>query len=254
VRLFRVICLLLLACMLVFSQTGLAVESAPSYNWTGFYAGFHFGYGFGEADTNFTPLPNAATFFNMAPTKLSYQPDGVTGGVQVGYNYQTGCFVVGIEADFSGSAMSGSETVSPIIQSDGTSFPGPGFLRAKENINWFGTLRPRLGYTVTPTLLIYGTGGLAYGNVSYSATSNFLTVGTVTYPVSFNRTQVGWTLGAGVEYALAKNWSVKAEYLYMDLGSQSATANPDPANPPFQVGYKWETTANIVDIGLNYKF
>jgi outer membrane immunogenic protein len=254
VRLFRVICLLLLACVLVFSQTGLAAQSASSYDWTGFYAGVHAGYGISDMDTTFTPLPSAVSFFNMAPTQLSREPGGIIGGAQAGYNYQTGSFVVGIEADFSGSRIGGTKTVSPIIQSDGSSFPDTGFLKAHQNINWFGTLRPRLGYTVLPSLLIYGTGGLAYGNVSSSATSDFLPVGTAAYPASSSSTRVGWTVGGGLEYALSKNWTVRTEYLYMDLGSSSTIADPTPANPPFQVGYKWETTANIVDIGLNYKF
>jgi outer membrane immunogenic protein len=165
-----------------------------------------------------------------------------------------GSFVIGIEADFSGSGISGSQTVSPIIQNDGTPFPGAGILTAHQHTNWFGTLRPRLGYTVTPSLLVYGTGGLAYGDVSYSANTDFRPNGAAFYPASFSKTKVGWTAGGGVEYAILKNWTVKAEYLYMDLGSESVIANPGISLRPFRVGYEWETTANIFNIGVNYKF
>ncbi len=109
---------------------------------------------------------------------------------------------------------------------------------------------------MTPTLLVYATGGLAYGDVSYSANTNF--VGGEEFPASFSTTKVGWTLGGGVEYAVSKCWTVKAEYLYMDLGSESAIANPTlpypPGYPAFQEGYTWKTTANIFQIGMNYKF
>ena len=253
-KLLRSKCLLSLVCVLIFGQTGRAADSASSFNWTGPYVGAHLGYGWGDADTSFSPLPTAARFSALAPTTLSPDPSGVVGGVQAGYNYQMGCFVVGIEADFSGSGMSGSQTVSPIIQNNGTRFPGAGFLTAHQETNWFGTLRPRLGYTVIPALLVYGTGGLAYGDVSYSANSDFRPNGAAFYPASFSKTKVGWTVGGGVEYAISKNWTLKAEYLYMDLGSESVSANPGITLPPFRVGYNWETTANIFNIGINYKF
>jgi len=253
-KLLRVVCLLSLACVLIFGQTGLAAESASSFNWTGPYIGVHMGYGWGNADTSFSPRPSAAQFANMAPTTLNPDPSGVVGGLQAGYNYQMGCFVVGLEADFSGSGMSGTQTVSPIIQNNGVPWPGAGFLRSHQETNWYGTVRPRLGYTVMPTLLLYGTGGLAYGDVTYSANSDFRPSGAAFYPASFSKTKVGWAAGGGVEYALMKNWTVKVEYLYMDLGSESVVANPGVPLPPFQVGYKWDTTANLINFGLNYKF
>ena len=184
---------------------------------------------------------------------LSPHPGGIVGGAQAGYNWQIGCFVVGIEADLSVSGMSGSQSSSPIFFASGPPFPG--VIPAQENINWFGTVRPRLGYTVRPNVLIYATGGLAYGDVSYSANTNFVYE---QFPASFSTTKVGWTLGGGVEYAVSKCWTVKAEYLYMDLGSESAIANPTepypPGYPAYQEGYTWKTKVNIFQIGMNYKF
>jgi outer membrane immunogenic protein len=254
-KLSRLTCLLSLACVLVFSQTAPAAESAPSFNWTGPYAGLHLGYGWSGADTYVDPLPPGIPG-DQAPSTLSPHPGGIVGGAQAGYNYQMGCFVVGIEADFSGSGMSGSQSVSPIFNTDGTT--SPGVLSAHESINWFGTLRPRLGYTVKPNVLVYATGGLAYGNASYSANTDFRPIYNEAYPASLSATKVGWTLGGGVEYALCKNWTIKAEYLYMDLGNESAIAGPVYPFPPgttqYTEGYTWKTTANIFQIGMNYKF
>jgi outer membrane immunogenic protein len=253
-KLFRILFLLSIGCVLISATTALAADSAPAFNWTGPYVGVHLGYGWGNADTRFTPLPTTAGFYNLAPTTLSPGPSGVTGGLQAGYNYQVGGFVFGIDADFSGTGMSGTKTVSPIIQSDGTPFPGSGFLRAHQDVNWYGTVRPRVGYAVIPTLLVYATGGLAYGDVSYSANTDFRPVGTTAYPASFSKTKAGWTVGGGIEYAVCTHWTVRAEYLYMDLGSESVHVSPSTVPLPYQVGYKWETTANVFNLGVNYKF
>ena len=226
----------------------------PSYNWSGFYIGGNVGYGWGDADTSFNPLPSAAAFVNLAPTTLGPDPQGVIGGVQAGYNWQAGKFVVGLEADIQASDIHGSALVTPIIQNNGVPFAGAGFLSASQRIDWFGTVRARAGFTPVDRLLLYVTGGLAYGNVSYAAQTDFRPVGTAAYPAAFSRTKVGWTAGAGAEWAFASNWTAKVEYLYMDLGNESAIANPIIVLPPFQVGYSWRTTEQIARVGLNYKF
>ncbi|MGY2902641.1 outer membrane protein [Bradyrhizobium sp. URHC0002] len=226
----------------------------PSYNWSGFYIGGNVGYGWGDADTSFNPLPSAAAFVNLAPTTLAPDPQGVVGGVQAGYNWQAGKFVFGLEADIQASDIHGNALVTPIIQNSGAPFPGAGFLAASQRIDWFGTVRARAGFTPVDRLLLYVTGGLAYGNVSYNAQTDFRPGGTIQYPASFSRTKTGWTAGAGAEWAFAQNWTAKVEYLYIDLGNESTIANPVPANPPFQVGYNWRTTEQIARVGLNYKF
>lgn len=225
-----------------------------SFRWTGLYFGVHIGHGSGNADTTITPLPTAAIFINLAPTTLQPDPGGVLGGGQVGFNWQRGKFVFGAEADLTGSGMDGTDDVSPIIQNNGTPFPGAGFLIAHQDTSWVGTLRPRLGVTLVPRLLVYGTAGLAYGHVAFSADSDFRPVGTEHYPAAFDKTKKGWTAGAGAEIAILKRWTVKGEYLYYDLGSETFTANPVPPLPPFQVRYNWETTAQTIKFGLNFKF
>lgn len=143
--------------------------------------------------------------------------------------------------------MDGSERVPRIIDTAGFQFGD-----AHERINWFGTFRGRIGFTPFCRLMIYGTGGLAYGDVDYSATLMFTP--TFGYPASVEETRVGWTAGGGLEYAITHHWSVKVEYLYYDLGDKSATGFPTTPDPPYHVHYNWETQANTVRGGLNFKF
>jgi outer membrane immunogenic protein len=247
------------------STTGSARPNSPapapttSYNWTGGYVGGHAGWGRGRANTSFTPLPNATLFIDMTPTTLRPKPSGFNGGAQGGYSWQTGRFVIGGEADISWSRMSGTATVTPIIKNNGTPFPGAGFLTAHQDTKWFGTVRGRIGFTPTPRVLLYGTVGLVFGHVNYSANSDFRP-GVPTpilffqYPASLSKTKAGWTVGGGVEVGINKHWSWKAEYLYYGLGKESLTANPVPVNPPFQVAYTWETKAHTVNTGINFRF
>jgi outer membrane immunogenic protein len=235
-----------------------APPPATSYDWTGGYIGGHLGWGKGRADTSITPLPTATSFIDLRPTTLRPEPSGFNAGLQGGYNWQTGHFVVGAEADLSSSRMSGTARVTPIIMNNGSAFPGAGFLIARQDTDWFGTLRPRAGMAFG-RVLVYGTGGLAFGRVDYSANVDFRP-GTPTpilffrYPASFTKTKTGWTAGGGVEVAINRHWSWKAEYLYYDLRKESSTANPVPANPPFQVAYTWETKAHTFNAGINFRF
>ena len=102
--------------------------------------------------------------------------------------------------------------------------------------------------------------GINYGDVDYSANTDFGSGrhNGITYPVSFSQTNVGWTAGAGIEYAVGHHWTVKAEYLYYDLGDESRTGKQTvagvPQGPPFFVHYNFDTSGNIVRGGLNFKF
>lgn len=227
--------------------------ASPSYTWKGGYVGVHVGWGRGRANTTFNPLPTASQFIDMAPTTLRPDPSGFSGGAQGGYNWQTGHFVVGGEADFSWSRMSGTATVTPIIKNNGAPFPGTGFLATHQDTKWFGTARARAG-AAFGRVFLYGTGGLAYGRVNSSANSDFRPGGTIQYPGSLSKTKTGWTVGGGGEVGISQHWSWKAEYLYYDLRRESVPANPVPTHPPFQVAYTWETKAHTFNTGLNFRF
>jgi outer membrane immunogenic protein len=187
---------------------------------------------------------------------LGARSTGVTGGAQLGYNWQIGSLVTGLEADIQGSSIKGSARGTSILVSTGAPDPGGGIL-SEPKLSWFGTVRGRLGLTVTPDLLLYGTGGLAYGHVDASANSQFFDTGILQseFPASVSKTKVGWTAGAGAEWMLARNWSAKLEYLYVDLGSESAIGDAVPViDPQFKAGYTWRFRENIARVGVNYHF
>lgn len=234
-------------------QVAPAPPPECDYTWTGFYVGAHVGYGWGNADTAFNPLPNAVSFTDLAVQSLRPEPDGVIAGGQLGYNYQFWhCLVLGAEADFSWNDMSDTVRRSPFDNHAGAPFNGT--LTAHQDYDWFGTGRLKLGFSPFCRVLLYGTGGLAYGDVHYRANSDFTPQGTIQYPTSFSETKVGWTAGAGAEYAITHRWSIKVEYLYFDLGDENRVANPVPVHPPFQVRYDFRTQGQTVNAGLNFHF
>jgi outer membrane immunogenic protein len=234
----------------------MSAPPASSFSWTGFYVGGHVGFGgWGNSGTSFTPLPSAAQFFNLAPQTLKPRPSGPLVGGQGGFNWQASKhFVLGAEGDIAWSDIDGTVTISPITQNNGTPFPGTGFVRARRNITWLGTVRARLGFAPIPRLLIYGTGGLAYGHVIFLGDTNFRPVGTTDYLSFFDKNKAGSVAGAGVEFATSRRWSVKAEYLHVDLGSESTVVNAVPSLPPFQVAYGFETSTHILSAGVNFRF
>lgn len=238
-------------------KTTVAPVAECDFTWTGFYVGINGGGGWGNGDTTFRPLPDQARFPELNSTKLKSDLDGGFGGGQIGFNWQTGKFVFGVEADFQGGDVGGDRTIRPIPADLALTTPnGPGtFLRTEQDLNWFGTARGRIGFAPICKLLIYGTGGLAYGNADYKAETNFAADGGPIFRTSHDDTNVGWTVGGGLEYAINKHWTVKAEYLYIDLNNESRTVNPNSPNfAPLQVRNSWDTEMHTVRAGLNFKF
>jgi outer membrane immunogenic protein len=226
----------------------LAAPVGAAYNWTGWYAGGNIGYSWGQGDADYSEP--AFGGFGL-PTSWSGSPniDGVIGGVQIGYNWQVNnTWVFGLEADFQGSAEKGS--FSNFADSEGL------VTQAQDTkILWFGTLRGRAGVLLDPTLLLYGTGGLAYGRISVSGTFTDTGCGTPACSWSYGNstTKVGWTLGAGIEGAVpnTRDWTWKLEYLYIDFGSVSGTG----FDTDFGGTYSWSTTVtdNILRVGVSYR-
>ena len=167
-----------------------------AYSWAGPYLGANLGYEWGSVNNN--------------PAK----PSGFVGGVQAGYNFQTGPWVFGVEGDI--QAAGADDTFAP------WKFSNP----------WFGTLRGRAGYAFS-NVLFYGTAGLAFGELRAQ-----------TFGWTESHTSAGWTIGAGAEVMFAPNWSAKLEYLYIDL-STSQFAITGVSN-----GY----SASVVRAGVNYHF
>lgn len=195
-------------------------------SWAGFYAGINGGY---DWTGNGNTLSYGGDTFSRA------QPQGGFGGGQIGYNFQSGAIVYGLETDFQGGDISDRVT--------GTSANGNDFT-SKERVDWFGTVRGRVGYSFGRTL-VYGTGGFAYGDVRERAADGGALLAS-------NGTQTGWVAGGGVEYKITPAWSLKGEYQYIDLsggnltGFDAAGASATASSP--------DTTMQTVRLGVNYRF
>ena len=235
--------------------------------WAGFYVGANVGYAWGESDVA-TGVGARGTYFHNAFEVAdvnrigsgTINPKGFTGGIQIGYNWQTGNFVYGIEADFNAFSLKASRTASTPYT---TSPIATATVQQEVSTTWLATIRPRIGYAFDNTL-IYATGGLAMTTLKHSATfsDNFtssiggLAINDAFTTGSVSKMTYGWTLGAGVEYAFSRSWSVKAEYLYASLGSVSFDAPLQrPANNLSTViTSSADLTAHIFRAGVNYRF
>lgn len=211
-----------------------APPPAPAVDpWAGWYLGVNIGGSWGRAADTTTygapPVLFAATSSHL---------DGVIGGGQVGYNWQFApAWVAGVEADFDGADIEGKATTTA------NTFTGS----VGSKLDWFGTVRGRVGYLVTPTALLYATGGWAYGHTTSSANATALGLSAL---ASTGTDQNGWTVGGGLEYALNPWLSVKTEYLYLDLGTNTV-ASGALAAVPFSLSEK--TTVHTVKLGINLK-
>jgi outer membrane immunogenic protein len=216
----------------------------PQSNWTGWYIGGNVGGGWGSGNTDF-----GIAAMGGAPASLANSPSGVIGGGQFGYNAQFGATVLGFEADIQGSSIKGNGGPTPILDGAGAIFGASSVLTSSESLSWFGTVRGRLGVTATPSLLLFATGGLAFGQIDSNA-NKFFSAGNQA-PASFSDTRIGWTAGAGAEWMFTRNWSAKLEYLYMDLGSGSTSTISTLGLP---ATYTSNLKENIVRVGVNYHF
>ena len=247
---------------------------AVVYDWTGYYIGTNLGYswGRGSTDGNVTGTQNVttargATVLTSVNTVLATLPltgradvNGFIGGAQLGYNWQREKWLFGLEGDIQFSNERGSGDVCTVAGCP----PGSTVFTRDYKLDWFGTARGRVGFLPAERILLYATGGLAYGNFSGSSWTLPLDIGT------WSQVRAGWTVGAGAEAALGNNWSVKFEYLYMDLGhvggsSANTTSITSAANTPSpgvttttttNLAYVFNTrfTDSIVRVGLNYRF
>jgi outer membrane immunogenic protein len=261
----------------------------PPPMWTGFYVGLNAGATWANSNGQYQGVGPAAVdpgwaaglnqndhlfAFSTAASAAGSNSGsrvGFIGGGQIGYNWQFyNSFVAGMEADIQGIANSGNRGGGIIravpVPSDGSVWSG--ITAARGNIQYIGTVRGRLGWLFMPTLLVYGTGGLAYGGVTLNTSTLVFDNNTVPPPpigggiggVNFSNTQVGWTAGGGLEWMFFPNWSAKVEYLYYDLGTVTqnfAIASVDQLNGAAAVfggQARARVNGNIVRAGVNYHF
>jgi outer membrane immunogenic protein len=252
---------------------------ADAPRWTGFYIGGNIGGGWGSRDADYAGNdPLAQNFLlpiNQGIPPASFKTSGALGGIQLGYNRQfSGKWLVGVETDFNWSGLKGSGSSSAVFI--GNVFgPSTQTGALDEHVKWFGTVRVRLGYLPTNNLLTYITGGFAYGKVErsgsyttdevgnfYSGTLGGVSINCIGPGVCFagssSEIAAGWALGGGFEYALSKNLSLKADYLYVNLDASALTesaTNLAPGQTPstFSVNFN-RASFNVARLGLNYHF
>lgn len=221
----------------------------PIYaGWAGFYAGVFAGYGFGSSTVDVTGDALTTAFYDILgiPRSLSTSPKGWLAGLTLGYNFQSGNFVYGVETDLAFASIGGHGQGS---SSDPAGPLGIVNVQTDTKIDTLGTLRARVGYAFGSTFLFYGTGGLAYGHdkVAYGIQDG---IGGPLFRTEASKWNFGWTAGLGVEWAMMSRWTIKAEYLYYDIGKNDQTFNPFGLTANLSAPMK----GNLVKLGLNYRF
>ncbi len=217
---------------------------APVFSWTGFFGGLNVGGSWGRARSEF----GISSVTSIAASD-SVSPDGVIGGGQLGYNWQLDPnWLIGAEADIQASGEKASATRFDTVDVEGVTSS------YEAKIDWFGTVRGRLGYVFDRRILLYATGGLAYGRVSISGTSTDSIIGGGTLAsTAFSNADMntGWTAGGGIEGAAwDPRWTWKVEYLYLDLGTLDATVLSGLTMTHTTTKF----TDNVVRAGLNFHF
>jgi outer membrane immunogenic protein len=274
-----------------------APPPAPVLTWSGFYAGSQFGVGWGDEAVNYSPgdpvfapiVTGTGGLAGEQPIASGYRipQSGPVGGLEAGYNWQGGPnWVLGFETDFSISRMSGHASGTSFLQAP----PAMAFTQtttAEQKTEWYGTVRGRAGWLATPNLLLFGTGGFAYGKVSDSANYtfdnggfiffafppppgfSFLCRGGVTcFAGSSSGIRTGWTAGGGLEWLLDQHWSAKIEYQFVDFGSETVVVTAFATCPTTLAACKvaavgtapsffnatFHDRFNVIRVGLNYRF
>ncbi len=260
-------------------MTAPPLPATATYDWSGCYAGLNAGAIVSDERYSLATaggfLQNNNLFSNPANSSqvghsFASHATGFTGGGQIGCNKQIGILVLGVEADFDHTGQLGSTAsfgpAGPII---GANDPARNHVssqidRVGQDGDWYSTIRGRVGLSATPTLLLYATGGLAVARISSAANVTFgadrFFLSNNAFAGSYSETRTGWTIGAGTEWAFLPNWSLRAEYLYLDFGSFSyalACTVPSCSNAP-TIPYAWsahvQSADHIFRVGLNYAF
>jgi len=241
-----------------------AIESA--WTWSGVYMGANVGFAAGTFNTD-TLYGDSSTGTPLLATGSSIRHDGWLGGGQAGYNRQSGMWLAGVEADVQfarqrtiGASLCPGAVCNPAI----TGIDAPQTLTHEHNLDWFGTVRGRVGAVLARDAVAYVTGGVAYGMIEhrgsiYGSANGLDANGNPAVVFAgtdyFDRMmKVGWTAGAGIEAHIAGPWSARIEYLHVDLGAQSTTEGNRQNSTPTAVTLNSRITENLVRLGINYRF
>jgi outer membrane immunogenic protein len=235
---------------------------APQFNWTGWYVGLNAGGAWGRSDPGTTTVVGPGGYFvPSSPPAIAaagaqgINSSGFTGGGQAGYNWQSGRVVFGLEADVGYLGLNGSASTFALYP---CCAPFGFTVNSSVRTDWTLTFRPRAGFTIDHWL-VYATGGIAASHL----TTNFgfvdTTASIATESASIANTRAGWVAGGGAEYALQGPWSIRLEYLHVDLGTMSTTSTnmaslaPLHAYPTNVFGHSVNLRSEIVRFGVNYR-
>ena len=216
---------------LPYAKAPQAIQSV--YDWTGVYVGAFGGGGFGNHNVNNSTGSNQA----FTDFTANYTSTGGVAGGEIGYNWQSGNYVVGVAGDMFWSGIKGNDAA----QFNAGAFPGVGAVDA-DSLRWGGTLRAVGGIAVDRWLLFF-TGGYAFGNIQHTNTPPGGPIDQFTVHAN------GLTAGGGIAYAITNNISTKIEYRYYNFNGYN---RPNPPNG--QIPYTTETTYSVVTVGLDFKF
>lgn len=222
---------------------------AAAFNWTGFYVGGHLGEGWEEDHVTNVGTINSANFPFGATHKIS--PSGFLGGVQGGFNWQfSPNWLIGVEGDFSWADVKGEASSAGAVSLAVVS-------HYNEKVNWISTFTGRIGY-VSNNWLLYGKAGWGWADTEGSSyTTN--AAGAITTTTTSGETRSGWVAGGGVEWGFLPNWTVKLEYDYLELGTDTtSSAVTYGTTPPVLTGVtllrEHDTHINLLKAGINYRF
>ncbi len=224
--------------------------TAPQ-TWTGFYIGGDIGAAWSHTDGSWT----APAGFGVNSTSGDFDGSSFLGGVHAGYDYQFApSWVFGVEGDWTWTHARGSNSQAWTFLGTGVPVGGGAATTMNSTVDWLASLRGRLGYLVTPNVLAYATGGVAWGDVHYSATAADPGTGYLA-STGFNNTSDGIVVGGGVEWAMTHNWSLRGEYLFYHLDSAAGTTVTPAAFPGAPSSFSWShTNVGVARVGLSYKF
>lgn len=235
----------------LFSNLGTKEPANPAlFYWPGAYLGINLGYGTNPSTANISPTSTLVTDIQDNSTIAMYlQNAGFLAGGQIGYNWQINNTLVGLEGDVDYAHISSAKAIT--LENSGSLTT-----TAQQNIAWLSTIRARLGKLATHNILVYLTGGPAFGSTNLAFDQRQIEVSCTTTPCSTGNTtqsKAGWTAGVGLEYAVTQQATFKAEYLYVDLGTMTinAPSNTSPGIINYQINSSFNN--NIVRLGINYK-
>ena len=256
------------------SNQAIFDKSAPllskQIKWNGIYLGANMGGAWGANHANLIVPSDPATrqywgpeiSAGAVPTLINYSQSGPIGGGQLGFNYKySNKVLVGIEADINGANIQGAKSEYFVNgQQIGGATYTPWYGSAGSRLTWLGTVRARMGYLPIQPIFLYATGGFAYAgtkNNYYNAAPKIPSL----YTSSQTNTLTGYTAGGGLELMFQARWSIKAEYLYYNLGNATNPSTPGGVDAALvasgqiqTVSNRFSTAGNIIHVGLNYHF